>query len=1410
MSSEPNSHRSTSSLSEKEIDRLCDRFEAQWKTGERPRIKAYLAQATGPIRSPLLREFLKIDLAYRRRRGEQPRYTDYEDLSPLLTPRIFRSVVDEVTRGSSTAAAQASPSRTPTAPLTDSSAPEASTAPEEGDAETATSFPWKFGNYEVLSELGKGAMGIVYLARHQVTTKLVALKLVRMDRLEHLTARHRKEWITRFRSEAQAAGRISDDRVATVYDAGELNGRPYYAMRYVKRTLAEVIKAGPLPNRPAAILMEQVARAVHAVHEEGLLHRDLKPSNILVDAQGRAYVSDFGLAKFIDAEESPTHTGQVLGTPEYMSPEQAVDASHVTKASDVYGLGATFYAVLTGRPPFRGKTVAETLHQVKYRDHVPPRRVNKAVDRDLDSLIFYCLEKQPKERYDTAAAVADELKRYLEGRPIKRRPPGPVGRTWRWCRRKPALATISAAAILLLALTGILSVAVSLTSRERDRVSQELEEIGKAAVPQPGQTIPADQNAVKGDENPPNDQGEVSQNVKQRVIDRLAEANKTKQDKTALDYLQAMRQVYQLIDSAEHASARELLNNWRDTPYCAWEWHFAAARLRDAGFSAGGPEGRALAANRTESFTLSGHRSPVLAVAINPDGTRLASGDSEGIVKVWDLKDKKQQAKKLQASGRVTALTWSHDGKQLAAACQGSPFGGPPALAAAPPGNPFPPNANRPANQAKQRSTKRAGRPARGSGKIFLWDAAGSKQVLVLNQAADIHPPSSMPLPAVRAGASQEELDAARIRQEAAFSRQRLSLSSWPPPLMWSPNGKLVLADQDGKIQMWDLKTLKKDPVSVLTAHEGGVHCAALSPDGNRVASISYDGVVKLWDLAATARNPPFTLNVPPREQFNNDPTYALVWTKEGKCIEVVSRYGEIRELDVDAGKVGEARQLIPRDPNVQWALGGVGSRGERFVWSPDARLLVSVQTPGEMTIWDAVTGKEGLSMAVPDAGPGMAMPGAICAPAWDSSGQRVVMGGSNGAIQAWPVVLRRQAVRTPNIPGAVGWSADNFLLGTFVYSSAEDETMIEQGRMGEEALKIMQESMRRSGGGLSPPDPRLLQLGNRGRPDRNAPLRKPRPSIKIHDSVSGEVVHTLGNTTDRSATTPSMLAASPDGKWVASLTHPGLIQVWSLTAGEQSGPIPVDNLPASPVPEGGSQARAILLAWSPDGKLLAYTSDTDPAIQIWEVETRKKLPCLKREGKPFLRSLAWNPDSNRLAAASLAADREDGMVEVWDVNNHKIVRDFPYFVKYEPHISKVRPNCSTILSWCCDKKRLAVFDDNDEVKIVDVEGDEIILLHGRPTVFDVQNSTRTVAWSPDGKRLAYASQDETIMLYDTNTWQEVLSLRLPKKASLSPFGIGFGGRLAWSPDGWQLGYFTGGGVLIWDANPADEMIRKN
>ncbi len=258
----------------------------------------------------------------------------------------------------------------------------------------------QFAGYDIVRELGRGGMGVIYLARQRSANRLVALKLIRRDRLEHLTAAQRREWLTRFRTEGQAAARVADDRVVTVYEVGAHDGRPFYSMRYVEgRSLDEDVKAGPLPNRRAVLLMEQVARAVQAIHEQGVLHRDLKPANILVDARGRPYVTDFGLAKWSEGADSLTQTGEAIGSAPYMSPEQAQDAARVSAATDVYGLGATLYALLTGRPPFQGKSVTETLEQVKCREPIPPRRVNPAVDRDLNTIVLKCLEKETGRRF---------------------------------------------------------------------------------------------------------------------------------------------------------------------------------------------------------------------------------------------------------------------------------------------------------------------------------------------------------------------------------------------------------------------------------------------------------------------------------------------------------------------------------------------------------------------------------------------------------------------------------------------------------------------------------------------------------------------------------------------------------------------------------------------------------------------------------------------------------------------------------------------------------------------------------------------------------------------------------------------------------------------------------------------------
>jgi len=298
------------------------------------------------------------------------------------------------------------------------------------------------GDYELLNELGRGGMGVVYRARQRSIDRIVALKVIRRDQLESLHPETQRSVVDRFHQESMAAAKLEHDNIIRLYEVGEHEGQQYFSMQYVRgRSLWDVLRNGPLDSRRAAGYMASVASAVVAAHAAGILHRDLKPQNVMLDeTTDRALVADFGLAKLIEGEEQLTLAGEVMGTPSYMSPEQAQDASRVTAQSDVYSLGATLYHLLTAKPPFQAATVVETIRLVIDEPPVPPTRLNPAIDRDIETICLKCLEKEPAGRYVTAQALADDLSRYVRGEPIAARPLSILGRTVRWCRRKPVMA----------------------------------------------------------------------------------------------------------------------------------------------------------------------------------------------------------------------------------------------------------------------------------------------------------------------------------------------------------------------------------------------------------------------------------------------------------------------------------------------------------------------------------------------------------------------------------------------------------------------------------------------------------------------------------------------------------------------------------------------------------------------------------------------------------------------------------------------------------------------------------------------------------------------------------------------------------------------------------------------------------
>jgi serine/threonine-protein kinase len=328
--------------------------------------------------------------------------------------------------------------------------------------------------YDVEAVLGRGGMGVVYKARHLRLNRTVALKMLLAG------AYAGPQELARFLREAEAEAGLRHPHIVQVHDVGEHDGRPYFTMELVEGgSLAQKLRGTPQPARPAAELLASLAEAVHVAHQGGIVHRDLKPANILLTADGTPKITDFGLARRLQGEAGLTQSGVQMGTPSYMAPEQAQGQSRVIgPAVDVYALGAILYELLTGRPPYHGETPSETVLQVISQDPVPPSRLNAKVPRDLETICLKCLHKDPQRRYVTAAALADDLQRFVRGEPIAARPAGLFERLGKWVRRRPGRAALLAASLLLAAaLVGVSWWLVALRAHEREAVEADLKEV---------------------------------------------------------------------------------------------------------------------------------------------------------------------------------------------------------------------------------------------------------------------------------------------------------------------------------------------------------------------------------------------------------------------------------------------------------------------------------------------------------------------------------------------------------------------------------------------------------------------------------------------------------------------------------------------------------------------------------------------------------------------------------------------------------------------------------------------------------------------------------------------------------------------------------------------------------------------
>jgi tetratricopeptide (TPR) repeat protein/predicted Ser/Thr protein kinase len=442
------------------LEEIVERFEQAWQEGRQPEVQDYLPP-DNPLRATVLVELVYADLEHHLKSGGALRVEDYlrrfpelgadpglvldlivreyelrqqrEGMVPFAEyARRFRPFREQLRRrwrapaGRETAPG---PWQQPTLPL-------AAGEPSDAPADTWPDVP----GYEIREKVGSGGMGVVYRAWQISLKRAVALKVVKGEVFAEAAER------ALFQREAEVVARLRHPHIVQVYEAGEHRGQPYFAMEYADGgSLDRLLNGKPLPADGAARLLATLAEAIHHAHQQQIVHRDLKPANVVLMADGSPKVTDFGLAKQLAGQESLQSNGALLGTPEYMAPEQALARSgEVGPSTDIHALGAILYATLTGRPPFQAANVYEVLQQVVGQEPVPPRRLNPAVPRDLETVCLKCLEKAPSKRYRTARALAEDLQRFLEHRPVTARPLVWPGRAFRWSQRNPLAAGLLA------------------------------------------------------------------------------------------------------------------------------------------------------------------------------------------------------------------------------------------------------------------------------------------------------------------------------------------------------------------------------------------------------------------------------------------------------------------------------------------------------------------------------------------------------------------------------------------------------------------------------------------------------------------------------------------------------------------------------------------------------------------------------------------------------------------------------------------------------------------------------------------------------------------------------------------------------------------------------------------------------
>jgi WD40 repeat protein/serine/threonine protein kinase len=1084
------------------------------------------------------------------------------------------------------------------------------------------------GRYKLLQQIGEGGFGIVYMAEQKEPVKRrVALKIIKpgMDT---------REVVARFEAERQALALMDHPNIAKVLDAGTTEtGRPYFVMELVKGvSIAEFCDQNQLPARARLELFVPVCQAVQHAHQKGVIHRDLKPSNILVtlhDGQPVPKVIDFGVAKALNQELTEktlfTAYGHMVGTPQYMSPEQAeMSGLDVDTRSDVYSLGVVLYELLTGttpleakklrsaayeemqrlireeeaqRPSLRVSTLGERLSVVARDRHCDPVQLQQLLRGELDWIVMKALEKDRTRRYETANGLARDLLHYLADEPVEACPPTTGYRLRKFARKNRKLLVTAGtfAAVLLLGVAASAWQAVRATQAEAAALTNEQQANANAAQAQGNEAeAKKERDEAQRQRDEVRKQRDEVKALNEKLESTLKELRSTQGELRRTLYAAHMNLAQHAWDAGGVEQVRELLDRHRpkmgETDLRNFEWHYLNRLCRAEVLNLMNDQ-----EDRFYQFT---------TMALSPDGKRLATASDvsdaqrprfvvAGAVKVWDVQTGKILLTLKGHAYPITHLAFSPDGQRLAGA---------------------------------------------DGGDVKVWDAQTGKDLLSIKGGGGnvVFSSDGTRLATTSGGGVDQKSGIPRVKRvkvwDAQSGEELLTIESAFNCVAFSPDGKiLATATDDNTVKLWDAKTGKE--LRALKGHTATVWKVAFSPDGKRLASAGWlwlpfgkSMAVKVWDTQTGKE----LLSIPDcgySVAFSPDSKHLACGAWEGSNTVQVRDAQSGLELFTLKGDTRRAHSLAFSADGKRLAAAGYGAvrvwdiqiansplilqEGKPpFAFSPDGKRLASAGgTGGEVKVWDALTGQEQLTLKVRKA--------RVTNLAFHPDGKRLATSGQDdafsgqGGVRVCDAQTGKELLALKGAATHVVFSPDGKRLASACINTT---VKVWDAQTGNE-LHIL----RPTGGGMwgfaaFSPDGKRLAYASAGR-------------ITVWDVETGRELLTFDNHRGYD------VVFSPDGKRLASACFDKTVKVWDAQTGKRALTLK------------GHTGAVRGVAFSPDGQRLASASE-DNTVKVWDAETGQELLSLKGGGSDvaFNSDVAFSPDGNRLAAGSA-----NGTVMIWD-----------------------------------------------------------------------------------------------------------------------------------------------------------------